>query len=128
MVPLLRFELRELLLLREPTLPNLSTGAKIVARELGIEPRTTESKSVVLPLHHSRTENCKYSMSKKDTIQLLYSLLRDANKYDQANLHLAYNNGILISLLADIIDSDNLYRKQTITHLKNLGAAPRDRT
>ena len=67
-------------------------------------------------------------MSKKETIQLLYSLLREANKYDQANLHLAYNNGILISLLADIIDSDNLYRKQTITHLKNLGAAPRDRT
>ena len=26
-----------------------------MARELGLEPRTTESKSVVLPLHHSRT-------------------------------------------------------------------------
>lgn len=31
------------------------TYKSIVARELGIEPRTTESKSVVLPLHHSRT-------------------------------------------------------------------------
>ena len=67
-------------------------------------------------------------MSNKETIQLLYSLLNKANKYEQANLNLAYSNGILISLLADIIDSDNLYRKQTITHLKNLGAAPRDRT
>ena len=28
----------------------------MLARELGIEPRTTESKSVVLPLHHSRTD------------------------------------------------------------------------
>ena len=26
-----------------------------LARELGLEPRTTESKSVVLPLHYSRT-------------------------------------------------------------------------
>ena len=56
LVPLLRFELRELLLLREPTLPKFVHRGKNVARELGIEPRTTESKSVVLPLHHSRTE------------------------------------------------------------------------
>ena len=27
-----------------------------LARELGLEPRTTQSKCVVLPLHHSRTE------------------------------------------------------------------------
>ena len=36
-------------------LPLSLTAHKLLARELGIEPRTTESKSVVLPLHHSRT-------------------------------------------------------------------------
>ena len=48
----------ELLLKRckRPVLPLSLTAHIKLARELGIEPRTTESKSVVLPLHHSRTK------------------------------------------------------------------------
>jgi hypothetical protein len=30
---------------------------KSMARGLGLEPRTTQSKCVVLPLHHPRTKN-----------------------------------------------------------------------
>jgi len=33
----------------------LSYGGKLLAGVLGLEPRTTESKSVVLPLHHTPT-------------------------------------------------------------------------
>ena len=37
-------------------LPLCYWGIKNLARVLGLEPRITESKSVVLPLHYTRTE------------------------------------------------------------------------
>ena len=50
LVPHPRFERGELLLLRETTLPDLSSGASLGVKS-GIEPCLTVSQTVVQPLH-----------------------------------------------------------------------------
>ena len=85
-----------------------------MARVLGLEPRMTESKSVVLPLHYTRTIN-NY-MIDDYTVQSIIDQLNSAHrKYSNDQQHLAWQQGFLIGVLAWAMKNDSVVRD----HFKN---------